>query len=158
MMRRIRSPSETVPRTILRAFGFKALAEPLGLLPPLPGHIHVVDQLDVGTHTLFIGDVVSGEVLRKGKPLTYADYYEIKQGKSPKSAPTYRASAEERAEKTEEGRDMMKKYVCNVCGYVYDPAKGDPDSGVAPGTAFEDLPDGWVCPICGARKDQFSPQ
>jgi len=43
----------------------------------------------------------------------------------------------------------MKKYVCSVCGYVYDPAAGDPDNGVSPGTAFEDLPDDWVCPECG---------
>lgn len=49
----------------------------------------------------------------------------------------------------------MKKYICKVCGYVYDPALGDPDSGVAPGTAFEQIPDTWVCPICGAGKDQF---
>ena len=50
----------------------------------------------------------------------------------------------------------MKKYVCDVCGSVYDPAKGDPDNGVAPGTAFEDLPEDWVCPECGVEKDQFS--
>ena len=42
----------------------------------------------------------------------------------------------------------MDKYVCTVCGYVYDPAQGDPDSGVAPGTSFDDIPDDWVCPIC----------
>lgn len=50
----------------------------------------------------------------------------------------------------------MKKYECNACGYVYDPAKGDPDSGAAPGTPFEKLPADWVCPVCGAGKDQFS--
>lgn len=49
----------------------------------------------------------------------------------------------------------MKKYVCKVCGYVYDPAKGDPDGNIAPGTAFESLPDTWVCPSCGVPKDQF---
>lgn len=49
----------------------------------------------------------------------------------------------------------MKKYRCIVCEYVYDPAKGDPDSGVRPGTAFEDVPDDWVCPECGAEKEQF---
>ncbi|MHB9028563.1 MAG: rubredoxin [Candidatus Latescibacterota bacterium] len=51
----------------------------------------------------------------------------------------------------------MKKYVCDVCGYVYDPEMGDEDGGVAAGTAFEDLPEGWVCPVCGASKDAFSP-
>ena len=50
----------------------------------------------------------------------------------------------------------MQKYVCNVWGYEYDPAAGDPDSGIAPGTAFEDLPEDWVCPVCGASKSDFS--
>jgi rubredoxin len=49
----------------------------------------------------------------------------------------------------------MSKWKCSVCGYVYDPETGDPDSGVAPGTPFESLPDNWVCPICGASKDMF---
>ena len=52
----------------------------------------------------------------------------------------------------------MKKYVCDVCGYVYDPAVGDPDNGVAPGTPFEAIPDTWVCPDCGATKADFSVQ
>jgi rubredoxin len=51
----------------------------------------------------------------------------------------------------------MKKYACNLCGYVYDPAKGDPENNVPPGTAFESLPDDWVCPECGAPKSEFSP-
>lgn len=50
------------------------------------------------------------------------------------------------------------KYACLLCGYVYDPAVGDPDNGVAPGTAFADVPDDWVCPDCGAGKDQFEPE
>ena len=50
----------------------------------------------------------------------------------------------------------MQKWVCTVCGYVYDPAKGDPDNGVASGTPFDKLPDNWVCPVCGAGKDQFN--
>ena len=49
----------------------------------------------------------------------------------------------------------MDKYVCQVCGYVYDPAAGDPDNGIEPGTAFEDLPDDWTCPVCGVSKDEF---
>lgn len=52
----------------------------------------------------------------------------------------------------------MDKYVCDACGWVYDPAKGDPDHGVAPGTAFVDLPDDWTCPECGVGKDSFSKQ
>ncbi|MBU1403938.1 MAG: rubredoxin [Proteobacteria bacterium] len=51
----------------------------------------------------------------------------------------------------------MKRYECSVCGYIYDPAIGDPDSGIAPGTSFEDLPGNWSCPICGASKDMFTP-
>ncbi|MFO7728022.1 MAG: rubredoxin [Desulfonatronovibrio sp.] len=49
----------------------------------------------------------------------------------------------------------MDKWVCGVCGYVYDPAEGDPDNGVNPGTKFEDVSEDWVCPVCGASKDEF---
>jgi rubredoxin len=49
----------------------------------------------------------------------------------------------------------MTKHVCIVCGYVYDPAQGDPDNGVAPGTLFSKVPEDWACPVCGAGKDQF---
>ena len=49
----------------------------------------------------------------------------------------------------------MDKYTCMVCGYVYDPEKGDPDAGIDAGTSFEDLPGDWVCPVCGVGKDQF---
>ena len=48
------------------------------------------------------------------------------------------------------------KYVCDICGYVYDPELGDPDNGVAPGTPWEEVPEDWVCPLCGVGKDQFS--
>ncbi len=51
----------------------------------------------------------------------------------------------------------MKKYVCTVCGYVYDPTEGDPDSDIPPGTPFEYLPDDWCCPVCGASKEDFEP-
>lgn len=52
----------------------------------------------------------------------------------------------------------MQKFVCTVCGYVYDPAVGDPDNGIPAGTAFEDLPDDWACPLCSVGKDMFSAQ
>ncbi len=52
----------------------------------------------------------------------------------------------------------MGKFVCDVCGYVYDPVEGDPENGIEPGTAFADIPDDWVCPLCGVGKDQFSPE
>lgn len=50
-----------------------------------------------------------------------------------------------------------RKYKCTICGHVYDPKEGDPDSGIAPGTAFEDIPDDWVCPICGVGKEDYIP-
>jgi len=49
----------------------------------------------------------------------------------------------------------MQKWKCSVCEYVYDPEQGDPDSGIAPGTSFEDIPDDWVCPLCGIGKEMF---
>ena len=49
----------------------------------------------------------------------------------------------------------MDKYVCTICGYVYDPEQGDPDNGIDPGTKFEDLPDDYECPVCGTSKDDF---
>ncbi len=52
----------------------------------------------------------------------------------------------------------MQKYICTRCGYVYDPDLGDPDSGIEPGTAFEDLPEDWVCPVCGVAKSDFEPE
>jgi len=50
---------------------------------------------------------------------------------------------------------MVDKWECTVCGYIYDPAAGDPAKGVEPGTPFEDIPDDWVCPMCGAGKEAF---
>ncbi len=58
---------------------------------------------------------------------------------------------------TEHERGMKKKYRCSICTHVYDPAEGDPASGIAPGTAFEDLPEDWTCPDCGAMKADFEP-
>ena len=106
----------------------------------------VMKSMEVGTHTLFVGKVVEASVLGREEPLTYAYYHEIKGGRSPETAPTYIKSEEV---------NKVDKYVCQICGYVYDPEKGDPDGGIAPGTAFEDIPDDWVCPVCGASKDQF---
>jgi len=112
----------------------------------------LIDQISIGTHTIFIGKIVDADILSNGKCMTYEFYHIVKGGKSPKNAPTY--IKDEKIEK--KGGKKMDKYVCAVCGYVYDPEKGDPDNGVKPGTAFEKLPDSWVCPVCGAPKDQFS--
>ena len=106
---------------------------------------------DVGTHTIFIGKVVDCETLSDAEPMTYAYYHQVKGGKSPKTAPTY-IKEEEPKEKV---IPLSGKYKCKVCGYIYDPANGDPDSGMKPGTPFEELPDSWVCPICSAPKSEF---
>jgi len=115
----------------------------------------VVGSMDVGTHTIFIGRIVDAAVLQQGTPMTYEYYHRMKGGKAPKTAPTYvkEESAAEKPAETIGG--TMAKYVCSVCGYVYDPEQGDPASGVKPGTAFENIPDTWVCPICGAPKTAF---
>jgi len=111
----------------------------------------VLSSMDAGTHTAFVGKIIDAQVLKQGEPLTYAYYHQIKKGKSPKNAPTY--IKDEKKEIKEEVK--MDKYTCTVCGYVYDPEEGDPDSGISAGTSFEDLPDDWVCPVCGAGKDAF---
>jgi rubredoxin/flavin reductase (DIM6/NTAB) family NADH-FMN oxidoreductase RutF len=111
--------------------------------------------VDCGSHTTFIADAVSSELVRPGNPLTYAYYHEVKGGKTAKNAPTYAARAAAENVQSAERSEDMKKYVCQVCGYVYDPATGDPDNGVPAGTPFEKLPEDWVCPVCGASKDQF---
>ncbi len=108
----------------------------------------VTTQLDVGTHTIFVGELVGAEILEEGEPMTYAYYHQVKRGTTPKTAPSY-------IEERKEAKSEMDKYECTVCGYLYDPKEGDPDGGIKAGTPFEDLPDDWVCPICGAGKDQF---
>jgi rubredoxin len=50
-----------------------------------------------------------------------------------------------------------QKWICESCGFIYDPADGDPDGGIPPGTSFDDIPDTWFCPVCGARKRDFAP-
>ena len=108
----------------------------------------VIQEKDVGTHTVFIGEVVDAQILKAGSCMTYAYYHEVKRGKAPKTAPTY-------IEEETKGGGAMAKYECTVCGYVYDPEQGDPDADIKPGTAFEDLPEDWVCPVCGAGKEDF---
>jgi len=107
-------------------------------------------SIDVKTHTIYTGKLVNAEIIDDKEPLTYAYYHEIKRGKSPKTAPTYI-----KENKIKKEGSSIKKYRCKVCSYVYDPEKGDPDSGIAPGTPFEELPEDWVCPVCGAGKEEF---
>lgn len=111
----------------------------------------VVKKMDCFTHTLFIGEMTDSEMLKNGKPMTYDYYHQEKRGTTPASAPTYIKSEAPGTKK----EVLMQKYRCVVCNYIYDPAVGDPDGGIKPGTTFESIPDTWVCPICGADKSQF---
>jgi flavin reductase (DIM6/NTAB) family NADH-FMN oxidoreductase RutF/rubredoxin len=112
----------------------------------------IIDKIDVGNHTIFIGRVKDADILTDEKPLTYEYYHKVKGGISPQNAPTYSSMSDAKREEKKKG---MGKYVCSVCGYIYDPEKGDPDSGIKPGTKFGDLPEDWVCPVCNAPKDAF---
>jgi len=105
-------------------------------------------EVDVGTHTIFIGKLVGAEVIKEGEPMTYAYYHQVKRGTTPKTAPSY-------IEEKKEAAAKMAKYKCTVCGYIYDPQLGDPDGGIKPGTPSEQIPDDWVCPVCGATKSEF---
>lgn len=112
----------------------------------------VISQLDVGTHTIFVGEIVEAETLAQGEVMTYAYYHQVKRGSSPKNAPTF---AQQAAPQTVPANLSGASYRCTVCGYLYEPAKGDPEAGVKPGTPFADLPETWQCPICGAAKEMF---
>jgi flavin reductase (DIM6/NTAB) family NADH-FMN oxidoreductase RutF/rubredoxin len=158
--------SREAPLSLIGQFGFKSGREidkfsgvayrltPFGL-PVLTEHVlaylevQVTASLAVHTHTIFVGTVTEAAVLSAGEPMTYAYYHQIKRGTTPKTAPVYVESLSAPA---------ARKFRCAVCGYLYDPALGDPEGGVPPGTAFEDLPDGWTCPLCGAPKSEFVPE
>lgn len=103
----------------------------------------VAGAVDLGTHVMFIGDVVATDMFSNRDAELYSDYQRELNVKMVK---------QEAAPVADTGKP---KYVCDVCGYVYDPAKGDPDGGIAPGTAFEDIPDNWVCPVCHKGKKHF---
>ncbi|HHS48465.1 MAG TPA: High molecular weight rubredoxin [Desulfurella acetivorans] len=152
--------AKTAPLSLIGNFGFKSgknvnkfekishLLTKNGLpvvLEHTLGYIEcrVVNSIDVFTHTLCVGEVIDAEIFKKDEPMTYAYYHEIKNAQAPKSTPIYQAPK------------SSKKYVCKVCGWVYDPEVGDPDGGIKPGTEFEDIPDNWVCPVCGAAKSDF---
>jgi flavin reductase (DIM6/NTAB) family NADH-FMN oxidoreductase RutF len=114
----------------------------------------VVQVMDVGSHLLFIGKVVENDLLNdNAEPLTYAFYREVRKGKAPKNAPTY---IDPEKLKPLLISDKVLEHYCTACGFIYHPEEGDPYSGIAPGTSFEDLPDTWVCPVCGAEKSDFA--
>ena len=113
----------------------------------------VVKITDAGTHLLFIGKVADGVLLNPDEdPLTYTFFREIRKGKAPKNAPTY-IDPEKLGAVIKKAE--LSAYICPACGYIYDPATGDPESGIKPGTGFEDLPGDWMCPSCGIEKKYF---
>lgn len=118
----------------------------------------LINKIDVYTHTIFVGEVTDAEVISENPPLTYDYYHQVKGGLTSKNAPTYNVEKENEKNKKNLEEKNMDKYVCTVCGYVYDPEKGDPDGGIKPGTPFEEIPDDWVCPVCGAAKEAFEKQ
>ena len=105
----------------------------------------VVQTTDVGTHLIFIGELVQSEIINDSKePITYLYYRQVKKGVAPKNAPTYIDKS-----KLESGKEntSTKKYKCGACGYIYDESTEM--------IKFTDLPDDWVCPVCGSEKSEF---
>lgn len=101
----------------------------------------VVDSFETSTHTIFLGEVIDGDIRSDETPMTYAYYHNVIKGKSPKNAPTYIPEEDAAGAGEDSGQ---AKWVCSVCGYVYD---GE--------TPFEDLPDDWKCPVCKQPKSVF---
>lgn len=97
----------------------------------------VIDKMETSTHTVFLGEVVDGDILDSTPAMTYAYYHNVVKGKSPKNAPTY-------LPEELEAPASPKKWVCSVCGYVYD--------GEIP---FEEVPEEYCCPVCKQGKDKF---
>lgn len=98
----------------------------------------VVDKIETLSHTIFIGEAIAGSDESTNVPMTYEYYHRVIKGKAPRTAPTYR-------EESKDDNQANDKYICTVCGYVYD----DPQR------PFEELPDDWVCPICKQPKSVF---
>jgi rubredoxin len=116
---------------------------------------NVKQSFEVGTHIIFIGEVIDNGIIEEmGKPLTYSYYREVLKGYSPKNAPTY-IEKEKIESSTEKIEQQSEVWQCQLCHFEYESAKGDPISGIPAGTSFLDLPDDWVCPICGADKSMF---
>jgi flavin reductase (DIM6/NTAB) family NADH-FMN oxidoreductase RutF/rubredoxin len=127
----------------------------------------VVKSVDLGTHYLVIGEVLDSDIVSDEEPLTYQYYREKYKMFSPKNSPTYIEKSEledevqsiiveEKSNETDVTYFDGKRYICAICGFVYDPDEGDPTMGIAPGTPFEQLPESYRCPICNAEKEYFS--
>jgi flavin reductase (DIM6/NTAB) family NADH-FMN oxidoreductase RutF/rubredoxin len=121
---------------------------------------NVLQAVDAGTHTIFIGQVIDADIIAEKPTMTYEYYQQVKRGVTPPTAPSYQAvkteaSAAAPPPAPPQPAPAAAKYRCQICGWIYDPAVGDPDGGIKPGTPFEDIPDSWICPVCGAAKSQF---
>lgn len=161
--------AESTPMELIQKFGFKSgrdidkLADtdhrvgqtraPI-ILEHTVGFVEaeVLGTLDGVTHTVFLGRIVDCGNLSEGQPMTYAYYHQVKKGRAPKTAPTYQAAPPPVAPVAD-----SPQYQCMICGYIYDPAQGDPANNIPPGTPFAEVPDSWCCPVCGAPKDAFQP-
>ncbi len=105
----------------------------------------VVQTVDVGTHLMFIGELIRAEILDEtNEPMTYDYYRKVRKGASPKNAPTYIDKSKIVSEKNDSEYDS---YRCPVCGFIYDESKEI--------IKFKDLPDDWICPLCGCEKSEF---
>lgn len=143
---------ETTDAGLIGTFGFQSGREVnkfdgvpyeiVGSVPVLQescGHFvcRVIKTMETETHTVFLGEVLDYDVLNDAEPMTYDYYHKVIKGRAPKSAPTY-------IEKEDFSLDTKTRYVCSLCKYEYD--------GEIP---FEELPDDYVCPICGLPKSAF---
>lgn len=141
--------SETSDPSLIGHFGFQSgrdvdkfdgidysIKEFLPVINDSCGYIvcKVIDKMETSTHTVFLGEVLDGDIVGSSPAMTYAYYHNVVKGKSPKNAPTY----------IPEETSSSPKWTCGICGYEYD--------GTAP---FEELPDSYVCPICRQAKDKF---
>lgn len=157
--------SESADSSLIGAFGYKSSRDYNKFenliwqkgnktgVPLLPKHgiatfeCRVVDQLEVDTHTLFIGEIVESEIIDDlANEMTYRYYHDTRKGVAPRNAPTY----------IEKDTTMANNeiWVCDLCGYEYDTNKGDGE--IPAGTFFDNIPHDWVCPVCGAGKSMFS--
>jgi flavin reductase (DIM6/NTAB) family NADH-FMN oxidoreductase RutF/rubredoxin len=105
----------------------------------------VVQTVEVGTHIIFIGELVQSEMTDESKePITYLYYRQVRKGVAPKNAPTY---IDKSKFVTNTQNITLKKYKCGACGYIYDES--------IESTKFADLPEDWICPVCGSEKSEF---
>lgn len=101
----------------------------------------VIDKMETSTHTVFLGEVKRAELFGNRDAMTYAHYHKVIKGKSPKNAPTYLPEEEEENGKQSEGGGKVRRFKCQVCGYIYE---------------GEELPEDYKCPVCGMGADKFT--